>query len=55
MPKKKEAKDLLTLERRRRFEKALKEREKMSEPLIEKIRESERITDEDLRIRINAK
>lgn len=46
---------LMTPEGRKRFEEALKKREEETKPLYDAIRDSERITAEDLAITINAR
>ena len=40
---------------RKRFEKALRKRKKVNEPLQEAIRNSERLTEQDYAIRINTR
>ena len=51
----KENSDLLTEEGRKRYEEALKKRRAITQPLIDEVTESERITAEDLGTRVTEK
>lgn len=53
MPKKKSEIEKMSPEERERFTIKLREWEERMKPMIDEARRSERITDEDLKIRIN--